>query len=79
MDRRFHGRYNRHALVFTEVQRGKTVYVAVCRQNRKGQRGARREIESAVVPQNERSRVPIHRARQFGYGRFKKIAYVAFT
>ncbi|MDR2121137.1 MAG: hypothetical protein LBP64_09750 [Tannerella sp.] len=39
-----------HTLEFTEEQRGKTVYVAICWQNEKGQRGPWSDIESAVVP-----------------------------
>jgi hypothetical protein len=39
-----------HTLEFTEEERGKTVYVAMCWENEKGQRGPWSEIESAVVP-----------------------------
>jgi hypothetical protein len=39
-----------HTLEFTEEQRGKTVYVAICWQNEKGQRGPWSEIENAIVP-----------------------------
>jgi hypothetical protein len=39
-----------HVLEFTEEERGKTVYVAVCWQNEKGQKGPWSEIESAIVP-----------------------------
>ena len=39
-----------HVLEFTEEERGKTVYVAICWQNEKGQRGPWSEIESAIVP-----------------------------
>ncbi|MDR0729189.1 MAG: hypothetical protein LBF19_03575 [Prevotellaceae bacterium] len=39
--------------VFTcqkKEERGKTVYVAICRQNEKGENGRCSEIESAIVP-----------------------------
>jgi hypothetical protein len=39
-----------HILEFLESERGKTVYVALCWQNSKGQRGPWSEIESAIVP-----------------------------
>jgi hypothetical protein len=39
-----------HILEFTEEERGKTVYVAACWQNEKGQRGPWSEIENAIVP-----------------------------
>ncbi|MDR3351340.1 MAG: hypothetical protein LBN98_06865 [Prevotellaceae bacterium] len=39
-----------HVLEFTEEERGKRVYVAVCWQNGKGQRGPWSEIKSAIVP-----------------------------
>jgi hypothetical protein len=39
-----------HILEFTEEERGKTVYVAICWQNEKGQKGPWSEIESAIVP-----------------------------
>jgi hypothetical protein len=39
-----------HILEFAEEERGKTVYVAICWQNEKGQRGPWSEIESAIVP-----------------------------
>jgi hypothetical protein len=39
-----------HTLEFTEEERGKTVYVATCWQNEKGQKGPWSEIESAIVP-----------------------------
>jgi hypothetical protein len=39
-----------HTLEFTEEERGKTVYVAICWQNEKGQRGPWSEIESAIIP-----------------------------
>jgi hypothetical protein len=39
-----------HVLEFTEEERGKTVYVAICWQNEKGQKGPWSEIESAIVP-----------------------------
>jgi hypothetical protein len=37
-------------LEFTEEERGKTVYVAICWQNGKGRKGPWSEIESAIVP-----------------------------
>jgi hypothetical protein len=37
-------------LEFTEEERGKKVYVAICWQNEKGQKGPWSEIESAIVP-----------------------------
>jgi hypothetical protein len=37
-------------LEFTEEERGKTVYVAICWQNEKGEKGPWSEIESAIVP-----------------------------
>jgi hypothetical protein len=39
-----------HTLEFTEEERAKTVYVAICWQNEKGQRGPWSEIESAIIP-----------------------------
>jgi hypothetical protein len=39
-----------HILEFTEEERGKTVYIAICWQNEKGERGPFSEIESAIVP-----------------------------
>jgi hypothetical protein len=39
-----------HVLEFTEEERGKTVYVAICWQNEKGQKGPWSEIENAIVP-----------------------------
>jgi hypothetical protein len=39
-----------HTLEFTEEERGKTVYVAICWQNEKGERGPWSEIENAIVP-----------------------------
>jgi hypothetical protein len=39
-----------HTLEFTESERGKTVYVAICWQNEKGEKGPWSEIEKAIVP-----------------------------
>jgi hypothetical protein len=39
-----------HVLEFTTEERGKTVYVAICWQNEKGEKGPWSEIESAIVP-----------------------------
>jgi hypothetical protein len=39
-----------YILEFTEEERGKTVYIAICWQNEKGERGPWSEIESAIVP-----------------------------
>ncbi|MDR1644755.1 MAG: hypothetical protein LBS05_02865 [Tannerellaceae bacterium] len=39
-----------HTLEFAEGDRGKTVYLAICWQNNKGERGPWSEIESAIVP-----------------------------
>jgi hypothetical protein len=39
-----------HTLEFTEEERGKRVYLAICWANEKGQRGPWSEIESAIVP-----------------------------
>jgi hypothetical protein len=39
-----------YILEFTEEERGKTVYIAMCWQNKKGERGPWSEIESAIVP-----------------------------
>jgi hypothetical protein len=39
-----------YTLEFTEEERGKTVYVAICWQNETGERGPWSEIESAIVP-----------------------------
>ncbi|MDR2765351.1 MAG: hypothetical protein LBB90_10025 [Tannerella sp.] len=39
-----------YILEFTGEERGKTVYVALCWQNQKGERGPWSEIESAIIP-----------------------------
>ncbi|MDR2811286.1 MAG: hypothetical protein LBB84_12165 [Tannerellaceae bacterium] len=39
-----------HTLEFVEEERGKTVYVAVCWQNEKGEKGPWSRIERAIVP-----------------------------
>jgi hypothetical protein len=39
-----------HILEFTEEERGKTVYVTICWQKDKGEKGPWSEIESAIVP-----------------------------
>lgn len=39
-----------HILEFAEEERGKKVYIAVCWQNEKGEKGPWSEIESAIVP-----------------------------
>jgi hypothetical protein len=39
-----------HVLEFAEEERGRTVYVAICWQNTRGERGPWSEIESAIVP-----------------------------
>jgi hypothetical protein len=39
-----------HTLVFTDGERGKTVYIAMQWQNRKGHKGKFSEIQSAIVP-----------------------------
>jgi hypothetical protein len=39
-----------HVLEFPEEDRGKTVYVAICWQNEKGEKGPFSGIESAIVP-----------------------------
>jgi hypothetical protein len=39
-----------HILEFSEEERGKTVYVAICWQNEKGQKGPWSEIENAIIP-----------------------------
>ena len=39
-----------HILKFVEEERGKTVYVAICWQNEKGEKGPWSEIENAIVP-----------------------------
>ena len=39
-----------YIIEFTEEERGKTVYAAICWQNEKGERGPWSEIESAIVP-----------------------------
>jgi hypothetical protein len=39
-----------YTLEFTEEERGKTVYIAICWQNEKGEKGPFSEIESAIVP-----------------------------
>jgi hypothetical protein len=39
-----------HILEFTGQERGRTVYLAICRQNEKGEKGPPSEIESAIVP-----------------------------
>jgi hypothetical protein len=40
-----------HILELSESEHKKTVYVAICRQNEKGENGRCSEIESAIVPQ----------------------------
>jgi hypothetical protein len=37
-------------LEFTEEERGKTVYIAICWQNEKGEKGPWSDIKSAIVP-----------------------------
>jgi hypothetical protein len=39
-----------HVLEFTEQERGKSVYLAICWLNRRGQRGPWSAIKSAIVP-----------------------------
>jgi hypothetical protein len=39
-----------YVLEFTEKERGKTVYVAICWQNEKGECSPWSEIESAIAP-----------------------------
>jgi hypothetical protein len=39
-----------YTLKFTEAERGKTVYIALCWQNEKGAKGPYSEIESAIIP-----------------------------
>lgn len=39
-----------HILEFTEEERGKRVYIAICWQNEKGEKGPWSEIQSAIVP-----------------------------
>jgi hypothetical protein len=39
-----------YTLEFTEPERGRTVYVAICWQNEKGEKGPWSEMESAIVP-----------------------------
>jgi hypothetical protein len=39
-----------HILEFAEEERGKTVYIAICWHNVKGEKGPWSEIESAIVP-----------------------------
>jgi hypothetical protein len=39
-----------YTIEFDETQRGKTVYVALCWENEKGQRGAWSEMQSTIVP-----------------------------
>ena len=39
-----------HILEFTEEERGKTVYIAVCWQNGKGEMGPFSDIEKAIIP-----------------------------
>jgi hypothetical protein len=39
-----------HVIQFDEDKRGKTVYVAICWQNRKGENGPWSDIEKAIVP-----------------------------
>ncbi|MDR1371863.1 MAG: hypothetical protein LBJ17_01870 [Dysgonamonadaceae bacterium] len=39
-----------HTLEFTEEERGKTLYTAICWENEKGQKGPWSEIESAIIP-----------------------------
>jgi hypothetical protein len=37
-------------LEFTEAERGRTVYITICWQNEKGEKGPWSEIESAIIP-----------------------------
>jgi hypothetical protein len=39
-----------YAIEFNETQRGKTVYVALCWENEKGQMGPWSEVQAAIVP-----------------------------
>jgi hypothetical protein len=39
-----------HILEFTELDRGKTVYIAMRWQNKKGHKGPPSEIQSAIIP-----------------------------
>jgi hypothetical protein len=39
-----------YILEFAEAERGRTVYVVICRQNEKGQKGPWSEIKKAIVP-----------------------------
>ncbi|MDR1493008.1 MAG: hypothetical protein LBT05_09845 [Planctomycetaceae bacterium] len=39
-----------HVFEFTDEERGKTVYFAICWQNEKGERGPFSEIASAIIP-----------------------------
>jgi hypothetical protein len=39
-----------HSLEFTEEDRGKRVYVALCWQNERGLTGAWSDIQSAIIP-----------------------------
>jgi hypothetical protein len=39
-----------YAIEFNEKERGKTVYVALCWENEKGQRGPWSEVQAAIVP-----------------------------
>jgi hypothetical protein len=39
-----------YAIEFKEKERGKTVYVALCWENEKGQRGPWSEVQAAIVP-----------------------------
>jgi hypothetical protein len=39
-----------YAIEFNEAQRGKTVYVALCWENEKGQTGPWSEVQAAIVP-----------------------------
>lgn len=39
-----------HILEFTEEERGKTVYIAICWQNGKGEMGPFSDIEKAIIP-----------------------------
>lgn len=39
-----------HILEFEETERGRTVYIAICWQNEKGQKGPWSDMEQAIVP-----------------------------
>ena len=39
-----------HTMEFNEEDRGKTLYLALCWQNGKGQRGPWSDIESVIIP-----------------------------